>query len=530
ALQASQDLTGAVAAYRRALAADPQSLEAHLQLANIQLQQGDLQEAADSYRRALATRPDHFQAQLRLADVQRRLGKLDEAASHCRAALALDPGAVEGHYHLGLILQEQGDLAGAEASLHHALQIAPESAGTWNNLGLVLQQAERRDEAEDAYRRALSLDANQPEAHRNLANRLRETGRYAEAGKLLDHAVELDPRAAEPHWDRALLWLLQGDFEHGWPEYEWRWQGEGVPRRDFGLPPWQGANLADLGILVYAEQGVGDEIMFASCLPDLMERARHVVLDCDPRLAPLFRRSFPAATVHGGPQDAAPDWLRDAPAVDVQIAVGSLPLYLRRRREDFPCRGSYLAAAQQAVRKWRQRYEDLGAGLKIGISWRGGRGSQKTQRSTRLEQWRDLLSLAGTHWINVQYGDCHEELAHAQTQLGVEIHHWEDADPLRDLDDFAAQIAALDLVISIDNSTVHLAGALGVEVWTLQPHAPDWRWLAAGSDCHWYPSLRHFRQPRAGDWGAVFQQAVAVLRERLQAAEGPAPNHRTGDD
>ena len=174
------------------------------------------------------------------------------------------------------------------------------------------------------------------------------------------------------------------------------------------------------------------------------------------------------------------------------------------------------------VALWRDRFEALGKGLKIGISWRGGgKTSEKRLRSTVLDQWITLLSVPGVHFINLQYGDCSQELREAKENFGVTIHHWEDADPLKDLDGFAAQVSALDLVISVDNATVHMAGALGIPVWTLLPFACDWRWMRDFEDTPWYKTVRLFRQNSPGDWSGVFERVVSNLRQ--YAATGVMP-------
>jgi len=306
-----------------------------------------------------------------------------------------------------------------------------------------------------------------------------------------------------------------GNFSEGWPEYEWRWAGNGLSYRPFPQPVWEGEPLGGKTILVYSEQGVGDEIMFASCIPDLIERAGHVIIDCERRLAPLFQRSFPIATIHGGPQINDMSWLSGVPSVDVQVAIGSLPLYLRHNFDDFHRHSGYLVPEPTKLARWRKRFRELGSGLKVGISWRGGNPSKMRNRSTPLTLWSEILTSPGIHFINLQYGNCKDELAEAKQSLGIEIHDWEDADPLKDLDDFSAQISALDLVISIDNSTVHMAGALATPVWILLPFAPEWRWLTDRDDSYWYPNVRHFRQCTPDSWNNVFRNVTEELNNIL---------------
>jgi ADP-heptose:LPS heptosyltransferase len=178
----------------------------------------------------------------------------------------------------------------------------------------------------------------------------------------------------------------------------------------------------------------------------------------------------------------------------------------------YPRVEQYFVADSASTEKWRERFATLGEGLKVGISWRGGKDeSVRRARSTNFEQWLGLLNTSSAHFVNLQYGATEGELAEANRTTGVRVHHWSDSDPLRDLDDFAAQIAALDLVISVDNSTAHLAGALGKATWALLPFAADWRWLIDRDDSVWYRSVRLFRQERAGDWRPVFRRVKEAL-------------------
>jgi hypothetical protein len=262
-------------------------------------------------------------------------------------------------------------------------------------------------------------------------------------------------------------------------------------------------------LLVYSEQGVGDEIFFASCMGDVLTKARNCLVECDPRLVALYSRSFPNAEVIASTRNTEHDSNVHLPSFDLQIPIGSLPRHFRRSLDSIPQRRRYLVPNPTLQEKWTERFAELGDGLKVGISWRGGKQEiSRRRRSTRLDQWEAVLSRPGVSFVNLQYGDCVEELEELYRTSGVQIHDWNDADPLVDLDGFAAQISALDLVISIDNATVHMAGALGVDVWTLLPFSPDWRWLLNRDDSPWYPSIRLFRQSRIGEWDDVFNAAA----------------------
>jgi ADP-heptose:LPS heptosyltransferase len=287
-------------------------------------------------------------------------------------------------------------------------------------------------------------------------------------------------------------------------------------RQEWRGPNWDGGPLTGRTILVYGEQGIGDEIMFASCLPDLLAQADRVIVAAEARLIPLFQRSFPRVNVIHRALIREPHRLESLGPIDFQIAAGSVPRYTRRRLEDFPARSHYLFAAAEACVAWEERLAGLGPGRSVGISWHGGKEPRAVRdRSVSLEGWAGLFQVPGVHFINCQYGDVAAELETARQQLGVTIHHWPEIDPLKNMDDFAALISALDLVISVDNSTVHLAGALGVPCWVALPFVPDWRWLLEREDSPWYSSVRLFRQTQRGRWDDVFEGLAAALGERV---------------
>lgn len=512
AYRAQSKTADAIAELRHGVLLDNSNVEARLQLAELLAEQQLLAEAAEQYQTALRLRPEQIEVHVNLGNIFQQLKNIDGAIKEYRAALALNPDSAEAHYNLGNALKAQNHLQEARACYERALHVNPEMAMACNNLGLIWLQEDELDEAAKLFHRAIAINPALTEPWINLAKIAREQLRIEDALEALEHAIRLRPEAPGPHWDRALNWLLLEDFARGWPEYELRWEGgEGLVQRKFNFPRWEGESLSNKTLLIYAEQGIGDEIMFASCYRDIVERAGHVVIDCAPRLAPLFKRSFPRASIHGGAQTDAPAWLHEVPKVDFQIAAGSLPLHTRHSLADFPRHNGYLYPDPSQKSRWLERYKQLGDGLKVGISWRGGHVSQAKKRSTTLEQWGNILRIPGIRWINLQYGSPAQELDAAFARGGVRVHDWEDVDPLVDLDSFAAQIAALDLVISVDNSTVHMAGALGVPTWVLQPYSPDWRWRLDGEDSYWYPSLRQFRQPARGDWQTVLQRVADQL-------------------
>jgi len=389
---------------------------------------------------------------------------------------------------------------------------------------------DRFAEAAELYRRSIAASPQMAIAHTYLGVASHYLLRFDDARTSFEKALDIDSELVDAQMGLCMLLLHTGEFERGWEKYEWRWQCDGFEARptvvDAVAKAWDGSPLEDKTILVYPEQGVGDDVMFASCLPELTLAAKRCIVLTRPRLVPLFARSFPSAEIH--PSDTLHDANRSAALgpVDFQVAAGSLPRFLRPGKESFPDRRAFLIPDPTKLRQWKERLAELGPEPKIGVSWRGGALPQEVRRrSIPLDHWQPILTTPGLQFVNLQYGQCLDELKRVHQQLGVSIRHWEEVDALDDMETFAAQVAALDLVISIDNSTVHLAGALGVDVWMLSPpfSASGWRWLVGRENSLWYPSLRIFRQQQMGDWNTVLKRVTNELRAVAGLPTVPLP-------
>jgi len=277
------------------------------------------------------------------------------------------------------------------------------------------------------------------------------------------------------------------------------------------LPAWDGAPLEGKHIGVIREQGLGDEIMFASCIPAILEQTRSVVIECEPRLAALFRRSFPGSAVFGRTPTLSNAWTRSLdPQPDLQAALGSLPRYLRRDLADFPAHAGYLQADAQKTAQWRERLGALGPGRKLGLSWRGGLPrTARARRSLELAQLEALFRLPGLHFVDLQYGEHADEVKAFERRHGTRLHRWPEA--LADYDETAALVRALDGVLTVCTAIVHLTGALGQRALVMAPYSPEWRYGMTGETMAWYPSVRVLRQSRPGDWASLLGQIAARL-------------------
>ncbi len=530
-------------AWRRALDADPTDGQAWLELGNALQRLGRFKEAETAYWQAVQRLPDSAEAHCQLGNVFYHLGQYDEAETAYRKTLSLEAGRAEVHYNLGGSLQAMKDHDAAIACYREAIRLTPDYADAHNNLGTSLQALGRLEEAAACYREALRLKPAYQEARYNLGLNLQEQHRFAEALACYDEVVltrpdydeavtnrgntllalgrlnealacyqdtlARQPDHIEANWNLGFVSLLLGDFERGWKGYEWRKrQKNHIPRPD-SRPVWDGSPAPDKTILVYAEQGLGDTIQFVRFAPLARSRCARLVLECQPRLKPLLEG------VAGVDHLAASG--EPLPDYDCQVSLMSLPAALGTTLATLPAATPYLAADPESVERWKRRMEDRG-GLKVGLAWAGNANNKNDWgRSLPLEALAPLGQVDGVRCYCLQRGPAAGQLASPPTGLKIERLEEESSTVV----DTAAIIANLDLVISVDTMTAHLAGALGRPVWVLLSYSPDWRWLAGRDDSPWYPTMRLFRQPAPGDWGAAVENARRALEELASAVEAP---------
>jgi len=320
--------------------------------------------------------------------------------------------------------------------------------------------------------------------------------------------VQIDPGIADAHWNRALAWLLTGNFAQGWPAYEWRWKTTQLTPPSFPQPCWDGSPLAGRTILLYSEQGLGDTLQFIRFAPLVQQRAGRVIVLCQDSLLPLLANFPGVAQVVG--HDAP------LPAFEVQAALLSLPGLLGTTLETIPASVPYLTVPTELIEQGRQHLSGAGP-FSVGIVWQGNpRHPKDRRRSVPLVAFEPLAQVEGVHLVSLQEGAGAEQLAALAGRFAVQ----DVGSRLSgDWAETAAVLQNLDLVICVDTALAHCAGALGVPVWLALPFAPDWRWLLGRPDSPWYPTMRLFRQDTSGDWQGVFARLAAALRERQGSAE-----------
>ena len=490
----------------------------HINLGLVEQRRGRTERAAKCYRRALELQPGDADAHNNLGILLQDQGRFDEAAAAFECSLAARPDHGEALINLGLARRNQGRLLEAVACGERALAVRPDSAEALNNLGLALDNFGRVDEALARYRQALALRPDYVEALNNYGLALYHAGQPAAALESLDRALALRPDYAEAQLNQAMVRLQTGDLRPGFRQYEWRWRSRQLEadRPALAVPRWDGGDGAGRSMLVWAEQGLGDSLQFCRYVPLLAERGWHIVLEVPPPLVRLLRGLAGAAIVvaTGGAAGMA---------IDCHCPIMSLPHLFDTALETIPAALPYLAPEAADVARWGRRLAACGLGadgLKIGVVWAGNPrryspllAMTDARRSVSLDQLAPLLAIPGPRFVSLQKDRSPGEIPSERGILDL-------MDEIEDFADTAALIAHLDLVIAVDTSPLHLAGAMGKPVWLLNRYDSCWRWLGEREDSPWYPSLRQFRQARLGDWSGVLTAAAAALRRVIDAEEG----------
>jgi len=493
----------ALATCDRALEIKPDFAEALNNRGNILHDLGRHDEALASFARALTIRPGYFKALYNRGLVLQDLKRPDAAVASFDAALASNPGHAEAWNSRGTALYGLRRLDEALASFGKALAINPAYAEALCNRGLVLRALNRPEEALAHFDQALAIRPHYPEALNNRGIALKDLKRVEAALAAFAKAQAQDPDNAEAHLNEGLCRLVLGDFQRGWQKYEWRWETEQQKsaKRVFSQPLWLGKeDIAGKRILLHAEQGLGDTIQFCRYARMVMARGASVVLEVQPELKSLMGSLGGASIVIG--------WGETPPPFDLHCPLLSLPLSFNTTLDTIPDETPYLAADPNKVATWSDRLART-RGAKIGIVWAGNPRAHLAlrRRSMHLSQFAPLAQVAGVSFVSLQKGDPAEQAG--SPPAGMQLIDW--TKQLTDFSETAALVEALSLVIAIDTSVAHLAGALGKPIWLLDQFEPEWRWLVEREDSSWYPTMRIFRQPRPGDWDSAMDRVAAEL-------------------
>lgn len=458
-------------------------------------------EAFAVYQQVLELQPEHIEVLNNLGNIKMAQRQLGEAVQYYRRVIAINPGHVMAYNNLAVTLTDIGDLQTAEVHLRKALELKPDYPEAHNNLGNILRMNGAFEESITSYQKALTLRPDYSEAENNLGNALKDCGRMDDAVMHYKKSIQMLDKP-DYHHNLALALLAQGNFDEGWREYEWRWQGKQHQGefRHFAQPQWRGQDIKGKTILIHAEQGFGDTIQFCRYVSLVKARGATVVLQVQPSLVPLLNslQGVDVLIAQG----------QELPLFDVHCPMLSLPLAFGTTLETIPVNVPYLSLPDFAMKVWAQKISVARGIKKVGVVWAGNAQGQTQdfravdrQRSVNPELLRSLAKTNGTQFYSLQK----EGKAPADFGL-IDL-----MDECKNFADTAALISQLDLVIGVDTGVIHVAGALGKPVWLLNRFNSCWRWLQHRENSPWYPNLRQFRQPKAGDWVSVIERVQKAL-------------------
>ena len=535
------NLAEALACYRKAIRLQPDLYEAYYNAGLIYQSMNRTAQSSTCYRKALELNPDLPQAHNNLGRLHLDAGRTDAAASCFLEAIRRQPDFAEAHFNLGEVLRGLRRPQEAIPAFQTALRLKPSLVGAWNNLGNLLRDGGDLSGAAECFREVVRLRPDMHEGHYNLGSTLKDTGDPQSAVTHLETARRLNPRHAESwnnlglahkiqgdwdealscfaesirlkpdlaaaYWNRSFVHLLHGRFREGWQDYEWRFR---LPtwRRIYPYPPrrprWDGTADPNLTVLVHDEQGLGDTLQFVRYLPEVRRRCGRVILETRRELIPLLKDSAGVDAIVARPEDERTPGV----TADLHVPLMSLPLIFGTTGDTVPAEIPYIRPDALKSSAWGARID--GPGLKVGLVWAGRPEHQNDHnRSCRLDTFLPLSRVPGVRLYSLQKGPAESQIADSALRDAI-VHLGPE---LLDFSDTAAALSHLDLLVSVDTSVAHLAGAMARPVWVLLPPIPDWRWMLDREDSPWYPTVRLFRRAADQGWDAVMARVALQLRE-----------------
>jgi tetratricopeptide (TPR) repeat protein len=494
----------AVAAYRQALEIAPHHAGLWNNLGGGLHRQGQWKEAMAAYEKAIELQPDYPPAYNNRALLLQAGGRYAEAVASCRRALELKPDYADAYINLGQALAAQNEHLDAEAAYRRALELLPDSPEALSNLAASLSMLGRFGEAEAACRAALARRLDFPDALNNLGTALAGQGQAEAAIEAYRRAITLLPDYSLARFNLALQLLLSGQYDAGWPLLEARWGAYRYAPRDFSPPRWDGQELSGQRVLLHAEQGFGDAIHCIRYAPLVAQRGGEVIIECQRPLVELFR-SVPGVRTVVADGDSLPSF-------DLHVPMLSLPLVFQTNLATIPQEVPYLFADPSRRKIWRERLGVARPRLRVGLAWAGNPlNIPLRKRDISLQSLAPVLAMEEVEFYSLQRDRAAQQLREYAGASAIIDH----TPAIQDFADTAALMMELDLIITVDTSVAHLAGALGRPVWTLLSFVADWRWARTGEQAPWYPTMRLFRQPAIGYWEPVVQRVAEELRNVL---------------
>ena len=493
------DHESAKVAFQRVIGLSPLHIDANFNLAKVLTLINQKSDAIKVYKKVLKIDPKHFKSSYNLAILLREEGDTSKALSALYKTIKIKPDLAEAYNSLGSLLAELKQSVKSVSALQRAISLKPNYAEAFYNLGQAFQDQGNFTEAIEAYNKSLTIKPDYAEAHNNKGIALQEQGKLKEAMEAYNKSLAIKPDYADAHQNMGFALLAVKDFDLGFKKSEWRWK-TGIRVNQFlnsSKPLWNGEK--GQRVLVWNEQGIGDEIMFSSIIPEIYATSLKILVKCDKRLIPLFERSFPTDVTYYSDEAHVSE-----EEYDFHIPMGSLPLTFRTSLDSFK------RSALGFLKCDTARTEDIKGHLThkqnkkfVGISWMTTSGLKNSSfRNIDLADLARALDGPNTQLVSLQYGDVSNEIKAVKKDFGIDIIQFEDVDNKNDIDGLASLISACDHIVSTDNITVHLAGALGEKVTALLPFSPRWIW-GDGSESFWYESVTPLKQNFHHNWNDV---------------------------
>ncbi|MCE5287274.1 MAG: tetratricopeptide repeat-containing glycosyltransferase family protein [Pelosinus sp.] len=474
--------------------------EDYFTLASQAIEHKDWDKAIAYLCESIKENADFAEAYHNLGYVFEQRDQLDEAEAFFRKAIDIKEDFEKAYYNLGLVYVGRRLWADAEFCFCRALELNPDSAESYNSLAILKENLYRIEEAEAYYRHALEINPYFAVGYYNLGILLKNQKRFAEAEVCVRQAVELCPACDDIELGAAFFYLLQGRYEEGWQQYEIICRRNAKPCNNLGIRPWLGENLTNCKVLLYYGKGLGDSLQFARYIEQVVLMAAETVLLVQEPLLRLLAENYSNLRVYA-------DKKALLECYDYACSLQTMPIIFKSRDATIPCKKSYLAALPEDIEAWRNYFDVVSgaANYLVGIVWAGNpKNPHDNFRSIPIAEFDRLFGISDVCWFSLQVGKHADDCQHNGAIIDL-------SPKLTDFAQTAGAIHNLDLVITMDTSVAHLAGAMGKKTWLLLDVNSDWRWQLDREDSPWYASMRLFRQNRAGDWGEVLDRVADAL-------------------
>jgi len=512
-LQGRSKFKKAIVAFSNAIHLNPHYAKAYANRGVALQKLYQVDDALENYNKAIQLDSGYMEAYYNRGVVLQDLGRSHEAISSYNKAIQLNPDYARSYNSLGTVLYESGDFNEAIDNYNKAIQLNPDYAEAYNNLGAALQSLGKLNEAVNNYNKAIQLKPYSSELQNNIGVVFQKLGKFDKATSNYNKAIQLKPDDVEAHFNLGLLLLLQGNFKDGWEKYEYRCRDKNysIPIHNLTQPQWDGSALKGRTLLIYVEQGLGDTFQFSRYLHHIKKDGGSIVFMCQSTVIDFYRGNDSGWDIYIDKVISADDPL---PHFDLHISLMSLPYIMDTNINNIPQGVPYIKTRQDMAHSWKLKIkkEHIKNIIKVGLVWQGSKTHKNDHyRSIPLECFSSLLELDKVKLFSLQRGFGQEQIA--KNNFENNIIDW--SSNFGQYINTAALIENLDLVISIDTSIVHLAGAMGKPVWVLLEAVPDFRWMLDHEDSPWYPSAKLFRQQDQGNWETVISKVKKELENLI---------------